>query len=97
MAVLPDYRDLLKVVSEHGCGFNDPQVWYAPDVDAFNVQLRVDGALARRAAYGEGSQLRKVGSAIRDQVDDALRALRYAHRKVPRLGAGTVGYARRRR
>lgn len=88
-----DYRDLLRVVTARGLGYDDVQVWHAVEYDAFDVLIRVDGDLARVAALGQVAELAQF---MQSKVDDALRVLRYAHRKTPRLGAGTRGYKERR-
>lgn len=61
--------------------------------DEFEVRLRIPAEEVRRAQLGSEPRFL---SLIDSKVDDALRVLRYAHRKVPRLGAGTHGYKGRR-
>jgi hypothetical protein len=59
------------------------------------VEVRLDGRDARRAQLG--NRLDYFVDAVGGQIDRATMALRYGKRPRPRLGAGTVGYARRRR
>lgn len=57
------------------------------------VEVRIEGRDMMFAANNPESLVRRV----QGQVDNATRGLRYDRRPRPRLGAGTVGYARRRR
>lgn len=92
---LTDYLDLVPTALEHGFGFRDVSACYDHLRDGYIVRMTVDASEARRAA--EGGDVRRLGKHLESRVAEALRVLRYAHRKVPRLGAGTRGYRKRSR
>lgn len=73
------------------------RTWDDPNHDKLHVHVAIDGEVIRRASLGDAQHARRIVTAVRDGVEAATLDRRYGLRPRPRLGAGTVGYARRRR
>lgn len=80
-----------------GSGIDLVREFYSEADASYFLTLRVPDVEIRRMAFGQDAVVSRLIDAVDREVGKKALAHWYGRRPRPRLGAGTVGYARRRR